>query len=143
MKQEDDMTKTEERRNGRVGRPTKKTTAITRKLAEAISYGLTDEEAAALCDISSDCLTRWRHDPKFCGAIKKAEAQRLLQRLKHIEKGKPGWQGIAWALERQHPHRFAKPDRDAGKKQDFDPWSIDRTFHLAAMQATQAVSGVV
>jgi hypothetical protein len=40
------------------GRPTKRTPEITTRIAEAISYGLTDEEAAALVGIDDDTLTQ-------------------------------------------------------------------------------------
>src|ERR1700755_225660 len=76
------------------GRPTKRTARITREICEAISYGLTDEEGAALAGIDDSTLTRWKKEPEFCGAIKKAQAMRLLIRLKRIEKGESGWQGI-------------------------------------------------
>jgi len=61
----------------------------------AISYGLTDEEVAAMVGIDDSTLTRWKKDPEFCGAIKKAVALRKLDRLKRIEKGEPGWQGFS------------------------------------------------
>jgi hypothetical protein len=35
---------------------------------------------------------------------------RLLIRLKRIEKGESGWQGTAWAMERQNPERFGSPE---------------------------------
>ena len=31
-------------------------------------------------------------------------------RLARIERGEPGWQGTAWALERIYPKRFSRPD---------------------------------
>jgi hypothetical protein len=31
-------------------------------------------------------------------------------RLGRIEAGEQGWQGIAWAIERIYPHRFARPE---------------------------------
>ena len=40
----------------------------------------------------------------------RATAQRLLLRLERIEAGEQGWQGTAWALERLHPARFARPE---------------------------------
>ena len=100
-------------KRGRVGegRPTLYTPELTNRLADHIAVGLTDEEAAALEDISPDCINRWRKsNPEFCVAIKKAEAQRLLLRLGRIEAGEQGWQGTAWALERLHPARFARPE---------------------------------
>jgi hypothetical protein len=57
-----------------------------------------------------DTMTEWRKDAEFSGAIKRATAQRLLQRLERIEAGEQGWQGTAWALERLHPARFARPE---------------------------------
>jgi hypothetical protein len=92
------------------GRPTKQTEKIVEKICEGISYGLTDEEVAALVGIDDSTLTRWKKEPEFCGAIKKAQAMRLLIRLKRIEKGETGWQGTAWAMERQNPERFGSPE---------------------------------
>ena len=93
------------------GRPTLYTPELANRLADHIAAGLTDEEAAALEDISCDCISRWRKsNPEFCVAIKKAEAGRLVLRLKRIEAGEQGWQGTAWALERLYPHRFARPE---------------------------------
>src|SRR5215510_4008876 len=100
-------------KRGRVGegRPTLYTPELANRLADHIAAGLTDEEAAALEDISYDCINRWRKgNREFCEAVKKAEAQRLLLRLKRIEAGEQGWQGTAWALERLYPHRFARPE---------------------------------
>ncbi len=91
------------------GRPTKRAPEMVAKIAEAVAVGLTDDEAALLAGINSDTMTEWREDPEFSGAIKRATAQRLLLRLERIEGGEQGWQGTAWALERLHPSRFARP----------------------------------
>jgi hypothetical protein len=80
------------------------------QICEAISYGLTDEEVAALVGIDDSTLTRWKKDPEFCGAIKSAVAARKLVRLKRIESGESGWQGTAWAMERQFPDQFSAPE---------------------------------
>jgi hypothetical protein len=92
------------------GRPSKRTPEITDKICDSISYGLTDEEVAALVGIDDSTLTRWKKDSEFCGAIKKAVAMRKLDRLKRIEKGEPGWQGTAWAMERLYPKEFSRPE---------------------------------
>ena len=99
-------------KRGRVGegRPTKRTPEVVARIAEAVAIGLTDEEAALLAGINPDTMTEWRKDPEFSGAIKRAGAQRLLLRLERIEAGEQGWQGTAWALERLHPARFARPE---------------------------------
>jgi hypothetical protein len=92
------------------GRPTKRTPEITEQICEAISYGLTDEEVAAMVGIDDSTLTCWKKIPEFSGAIKKAVALRKLDRLKRIEKGEPGWQGTAWAMERLYPKEFSRPE---------------------------------
>ena len=100
-------------KRGRVGegRPTLYARELANRLADHIAAGLTDEEAAALEDISCDCIQRWRKgNPEFCVTIKRAEARRLLLRLERIEAGEQGWQGTAWALERLYPSRFARPE---------------------------------
>ncbi len=95
------------------GRPTKMTAEVVARLAAAIALGLTDEEAAALCDIDDRTLTRWRKKPEFCRAVQKATATRTAKRINRIEEGKSGWQGTAWALERLHGQRFAPPKSTA------------------------------
>jgi hypothetical protein len=90
-------TKRKVSRRGRIGegRPSKRTPEIVTLISECIADGLTDEEAAAIAGINPDTLTRWRKDPVFSGAIKKATALRLRKRLARIEAGEPGWQGTA------------------------------------------------
>ena len=66
-------------KRGRVGegRPSLYTPELANRLADHIAAGLTDEESAALEDISCDCIQRWRKgNPEFRATIKKAEAQR-------------------------------------------------------------------
>jgi hypothetical protein len=92
------------------GRPTKRTPEITEQICEGISYGLTDEEVAAMVGIDNSTLTCWKKIPEFSGAIKKAVTTRKLARLKRIESGEPGWQGTAWAMERQYPKEFSRPE---------------------------------
>ena len=91
-------------------RPTKRTPEVVAKIAEAVAIGLTDEEAGLLAGVRHDTMTEWRKDPEFSEAIERATAQRLLLRLGRIEAGEQGWQGTAWALERLHPARFARPE---------------------------------
>ncbi len=66
-------------KRGRVGegRPTKRTPEVVAKIGEAVSIGLTDEEAALLAGVNPDTMTEWRKDPEFSGAIKRAGAQRI------------------------------------------------------------------
>jgi hypothetical protein len=135
----DTKTKMLEETNGKHpgGRPSKRTLKLTKQICEAISYGLTDEETAALVGIDDSTFTRWKKDPEFCRAIKKAQATRLLIRLKRIEKGESGWQGTAWALERQDPERFGSPEARLRRKDEDDPkktaWEVAQ--YLATQQS--------
>jgi hypothetical protein len=99
-------------KRGRIGegRPTKRTPEVVAKIAEAVAIGLTDREAGLLAGVRHDTMTEWRKDPEFSEAIERATAQRLLLRLGRVEAGEQGWQGTAWALERLHPARFARPE---------------------------------
>jgi hypothetical protein len=80
------------------------------RIAEAISLGLTDEEASALVRIHWETLLEWKKDPEFSEAIKSAVAARMVKRLKRIESGENGWQGCAWLTQRLFPTRYAKPE---------------------------------
>jgi hypothetical protein len=72
--------------------------------------GLTNEEAAHLVGIDDSTLFRWQENEEFCDAIASAKAHRKLLRLQKIENGEQGWQSAAWALERQDPLRFGRPE---------------------------------
>jgi hypothetical protein len=67
-------------------------------------------QVAARVDIDDSTLTFCKKIPEFSGAIKKAVVTRKLARLKRIESGEPGWQGTAWAMERQYPKEFSRPE---------------------------------
>jgi hypothetical protein len=92
------------------GAPTKRTPEVTAQIAESISLGLTDEEAAAIAGIKPWALCHWRRIPEFAEALKKATALRLQNRLKMIESRVDNWQAVSWLCERQHPARFARPE---------------------------------
>ena len=93
----------------RPGRPSRRTPALIAQIADAIAEGLTNAEAAALAGIAESTLDEWAKLEEFSGPIKKAKAQRLLERLRFIRSGKPGWQAVAWILERCYGRRFANP----------------------------------
>jgi hypothetical protein len=92
------------------GRPSKLTPAVMAKLKEAFSYGLNDDQAAAVAGVSDVTLTIWKRRPEFMAEIREAINQRLLVRLKRIEEGENGWQGCGWILERLLPRQWAKPE---------------------------------
>src|SRR6516164_1732953 len=80
------------------GAPTKHTAKITACIAESISLGLTDEEAAAIADVQASTLSEWRHIPEFAEALKKATALRLRDRLKMINARVDNWQALGWLV---------------------------------------------
>lgn len=92
------------------GRPSKRTAAITKKIAEAISYGLTYQEAADIAHINNDTLSQWREIPEFSEALKSAISTRKLVRLRRIDAGRQGWQGTAWIMERCFPLEYSRPE---------------------------------
>lgn len=92
------------------GAPSKRTAELTASIAESISLGLTDEEAAAIADIRPETLYRWRRIPEFNQALKRATALRLQDRLKMINARVDNWQALGWLVERQYYSRFAKPE---------------------------------
>jgi hypothetical protein len=92
------------------GRPSKLTPAVMAKLKEAFALGLTDDQAAAVVNISDVTLTLWKRNPAFMAEIRGAITERLMVRLKRIEQGENGWQGCGWLLERLLPRQWAKPE---------------------------------
>jgi hypothetical protein len=102
------------------GAPTKRTSQITVCIAESISLGLTDEEAAAIADIPAPTLSQWRRIPEFAEALKKATAIRLRDRLKMINARVDNWPALGWLLERQYPTRWSKPELQISLNNSFN-----------------------
>jgi hypothetical protein len=92
------------------GRPSKRTPEITARICEAISYGLTQKETAALVEINVDTLLEWGKLAEFASAVEGAKSARKLTWLKAVANGDQGWQSKSWLLERQDPARFARPE---------------------------------
>ena len=91
-------------------RPSVITKAVEQKIAGCFFDGLTDEETALLCGISSKTIQSARHGTKFPG-IKKIELTRKRFYLEKIRDGdNRDWPRIAWWLERRWPNEFAKPE---------------------------------
>jgi hypothetical protein len=65
-------------------------------------------------------------------------------RLKRIEKGEQGWQGTAWAMERQNPERFGSPEvqlrRKTTDEPTMSPWEIVQYVERAGQDIERLIS---
>jgi hypothetical protein len=76
------MPRPQKKKRNAGGRPTKRTAEITAKIAEAISFGMTNKQASALVGINPDTLAEWMHIAEFRAAVESAVEARHLLRLK-------------------------------------------------------------
>jgi hypothetical protein len=95
------------------GAPTKRTPELTTCIAESISLGLTDEEAAAL---------------------------RLRDRLLLINTRVDNWQSISWLVERQYYSRFAKPEVQIAINNSFNQTVNALLVTIAEIRDIEAVA---
>jgi hypothetical protein len=119
------------------GRPLKRTPQLTACIAESISLGLTDEEAAAIADIQPETLYRWRHIPEFNQALKRATALRLRDRLKMISARVENWQALGWLCERQYYSRWSKPEVQISLSNSFNQTVNTLSISISADEAKQ------
>jgi hypothetical protein len=91
------------------GRPPTITLEVIDRIARMIAKGLTEEQACIRVGVNHSSFRTARHrSPEFETAIKSAQAEYLDSALDTIGKGKPGWQGLAWILERRHGWQFRR-----------------------------------
>jgi len=106
------------------GRPATITIAVVEQIARLIAKGMTEEQACLRVGInhSSFCTAKHRN-AEFETAIKKAQADFLDESLDIIAKGRRGWQGRAWSLERCHGDQFRRNSalELSGQLTMFDP----------------------
>lgn len=109
----------------KIGRPTKLTPAIQRRIAKAIRLGLTYALAAEYGGISYFTFNNWMKageevdtetDPdnpylQFLQAVKKSEADlavEIMTEIKAASKDPKHWQAGAWILERRWPEMYGR-----------------------------------
>lgn len=82
------------------------------RIIKAVKDGLPFVTAAALGGISEATFYNWMKDNvEFLESIKAAEAEaeeRLVEQISFD----PSWQSKAWILERRHPDRWGRVDRN-------------------------------
>lgn len=105
----------------RMGRPTKLTPEMTRRIADLVRAGNYVEVAAAAAGISRDTLYRWLKQGartkrglahEFSLAIEKAQAEAEARDVTLIATAaREQWQAAAWRLERKFPDRWGRRER--------------------------------
>jgi hypothetical protein len=92
------------------GRPTLRTPEVVYLICDALSHGLSNEDAAAIAGIGVRTLYDWLEDEEFLDTIRAAKAQQKLTLVKQLTTAEPGrWQQIAWRLERLDIN-FCRPE---------------------------------
>lgn len=104
------------------GRPPKIKPEITQRLVDLLRAGNYVSTAAYAVGISPSTVKRWMDAgevaksgvlKQFWESIKGAAAEAEVDWLRQINERKPGWQAIAWLLERTRAERFARRDYHA------------------------------
>ena len=84
------------------------------RIIKAVKAGLPFVTAAALGGVSEATFYNWMKNKKnveFLEAIKAAEAEAEERLVEQISVD-PSWQSKAWILERRHPDRWGRIDRN-------------------------------
>jgi len=103
--------------------PYKLTPLVQKRIVDAITAGNYIETAAAFAGISKDTLYVWMRKGgrkrsgiywEFSKSVDKALADAEVRDVATIAQAAAiHWQAAAWRLERKHPDRWARRDRDA------------------------------
>jgi hypothetical protein len=97
------------------GRPSKYSSAVTKRIFRTVSQGLSREAAAALARINVATLYEWQSRfPEFSEGLKKADArfeQTSIRRIAKSGRLARNWAANAWMLERKFPQHYGKIDR--------------------------------
>lgn len=101
-----------------MGRPTKLTPDVKRRIVTAIKQGATYKLAAKYGGVHYDTFNEWMKQgeqdsegeySEFSDAVKKAEGEAAVKWLKVIDAaGKESWQAMAWKLERRYPQEYGR-----------------------------------
>ncbi|MBM3767824.1 MAG: hypothetical protein FJW32_20745 [Acidobacteria bacterium] len=109
----------------RAGRPSKLTSELVNELANLLRAGAMIDAACSSVGISRDTYYAWMHRGRekraglhreFTDTVKKALAFSEITALVELRKGRPGWQALAWFLERRHKGRWGRRGNRHGKQ---------------------------
>jgi hypothetical protein len=94
-----------------MARPTKLNDSVREKLCQAVAAGCTLKDAAALAEISTSSLARYREqDPTLAAALRVAQGQAAVACVLILRKAaqEGDWRAAAWWLERRHPEEWGR-----------------------------------
>ena len=115
------MPRKKKRRGNKGGRPSKLTPEITKRICDLVRAGNYLEVAAAVCGINKDTLFEWlkrgarsSRGPykRFSDSVDIALAEAEINDVNALDKAaNADWRVPAWRLERKHPTRWGRMDR--------------------------------
>lgn len=114
--EDDALSKVNPRRERKkMGRPTKYSIDIARRIFKRVSEGCSREAAAALAGITAATLYEWKNNiPEFSEGLEKADAkfeQKAIANISKAGQSRKHWTANAWLLERKLPQRYGKVER--------------------------------
>ena len=95
----------------RTGRPTKRTSKVTRAILRGIAAGLPFKHAAGAAGVTGGTLAEWRRKfPDFDAAVEAALAKAIRHHLNIITTAANtgDWKAASWLLEHRFPEDFAR-----------------------------------
>jgi len=110
-----------------MGRPTKYSDTVVKRITNALERGATYKLAARAGGISYRTFCRWRENkPEFAEKVAAAEWEAADQWLEAIDEAAEAgsWRAAAWKLERRYPNQYGtgreRRTRDGANKADED-----------------------
>jgi hypothetical protein len=106
-----------------MGRKSKYTPDVVKRITDAIQVGATYELACKYAGITRETFYQWiNHKPDFSDAVNSAEGQAATRWLGYIEKAaqENTWQAAAWKLERRYPQQYGKTVQEWQGKVEVD-----------------------
>lgn len=103
------------------GRPSKLTQEVIDTICEHVGQGVPYDKACWLADVSERIVQMWKKQgesdesdgkdtmhARFFRAVKKAEANNIIEMTQRIRYGHENWTSAAWLLERRHKEHYGK-----------------------------------
>lgn len=101
------------------------------RILTALREGLPIESAANYGGIHKDTFYEWlKQHSDFSDAVKDAESEAEFKLVQTIQ-ADPSWQSKAWILERRHPDRWGKVDRNKVELTGKDGGPIEQKVELS------------